>query len=512
MKSALLLLVLVLSGCQSFVDNNQKLTGFSQKLNDSYQNSNESDLWRLIASRQEIRSDVNPRIQEHIDWIEQHPEYLSIISKRAEPYLYVVVSEVQKQGLPIEIALLPIVESDYYPFSYSHGTAVGLWQFIPSTGKMYGLEENWWHEDRRDILASTRAAVKYLKDLNEMFNGDWLMAIAAYNSGPGRVQKAINANIELGLKADFWSINLPKETEKYVPKLLALGKVIKDPERYNQKLFVIENKPFLKAIELNSQFDLALISQWTGLTIDQIYTFNPGLKRWATPVSLPYTILLPEDVVNRFEENLSKAGQRPKISWARHKVKQGDSLSLIAQKYKTTIGQIKSVNELSTDIIRIGDYLIVPLAQQADSYYSLSENQREKSRLNIQKNAEKIIYKVISGDSLWKIAGKYNTSVNDLVRWNQIIPTAPLSIGKELVILIENKNKTELAKIANTGIDISRKIVYTVKAGDNLSKIAKKYQVKVNDIRSWNELNEEHILQPGDKLTITINVVNSNLS
>ncbi len=313
MKSALLLLVLILSGCQSFVDNNQKLTGFSPKLNDSYQNSNESDLWRLIANRQEIRIDVNPRIQEHIDWIEQHPEYLSIISKRAEPYLYVVVSEIQKQGLPIEIALLPIVESDYYPFSYSHGTAVGLWQFIPSTGKMYGLEENWW--------------LKYLKDLNEMFNGDWLMAIAAYNSGPGRVQKAINANIELGLKADFWSIDLPKETEKYVPKLLALGKVIKDPERYNQKLNMIENKPFLKAIELNSQFDLALISQWTGLTIDQIYTFNPGLKRWATPVSLPYTILLPEDVVNRFEENLSKAGQRPKISWARHKVKQGDSLN-----------------------------------------------------------------------------------------------------------------------------------------------------------------------------------------
>ena len=157
-----------------------------------------------------------------------------------------MVSEIQKQGLPIEIALLPIVESDYYPFSYSHGTAVGLWQFIPSTGKMYGLEENWWHEDRRDILLSTRAAVKYLKDLNEMFNGDWLMALAAYNSGPGRVQKAINANIELGLKVDFWSIDLPKEAEKYVPKLLALGEVIKNPERYNQKLNMIENKPFLK--------------------------------------------------------------------------------------------------------------------------------------------------------------------------------------------------------------------------------------------------------------------------
>ena len=512
MRSALLLIFLILSGCQSVIDKNQTLASLKIKSVNTIQYSQEDDLWQVIANRQDIKSVSNSRVQSRIDWISNHPEYLSLISKRAEPFLYLVVSELEKQNVPIEIALLPIVESDYYPFSYSHGTAAGLWQFIPSTGRMYGLEEDWWHADRRDVLASTKAAANYLNDLNKMFKGDWLLSIAAYNAGPGRIQRAIDTNIKLGKKTDFWSLDLPQETEKYVPKLLALSQVIKNPSRYNQKLLEIDNKPFLNEVELDSQFDLALISQWTGLSIDQIYNYNPGLKRWATPESLPYIMLLPEEVIYSFNDNLSKQGQRPKISWTRYKIKQGDSLSLIAQNYNTTIGQIMSVNELDNDVIRADKYLIVPLAQKSEGYYSLSDNQREKSRLNIQKNSEKIIYTVVAGDSLWKISTKFGTTINNLVRWNKISPSDSLSIGKELVILRDNKNKTELAKITNTGIDINRDIFYTVKEGDNLSRIAQKYNVKIAEIRSWNDLNEEYILQPGDKLTITINVVNSNLS
>ena len=503
---------MILSGCQSVINKNQTLASLKSKSVNTIQYSQEDDLWQVIANRQGIKSVSNSRVQSRIDWISNHPEYLSLISKRAEPFLYLVVSELEKQNVPIEIALLPIVESDYYPFSYSHGTAVGLWQFIPSTGRMYGLEEDWWHADRRDVLASTKAAANYLNDLNKMFKGDWLLSIAAYNAGPGRIQRAIDTNIKLGKKTDFWSLDLPQETEKYVPKLLALSQVIKNPSRYNQKLLEIDNKPFLNEVELDSQFDLALISQWTGLSIDQIYNYNPGLKRWATPESLPYIMLLPEEVIDSFNDNLSKQDQRPKISWTRYKIKQGDSLSLIAQNYNTTIGQIMSVNELDNDAIRADKYLIVPLAQKSEGYYSLSDNQREKSRLNIQKNSEKIIYTVVAGDSLWKISIKFGTTINNLVRWNQISPSDSLSIGKELVILRDNKNKTELAKITNTGIDINRDIFYTVKEGDNLSRIAQKYNVKIAEIRSWNDLNEEYILQPGDKLTITINVVNSNLS
>jgi membrane-bound lytic murein transglycosylase D len=510
-RSLLLIIVLVLSGCQSLVGNNN-LAIFEADNLDAINYSDNSDLWRVIADRQEIIVENNPRIQSHIDWISQRPDYLASISKRAEPFLYLVVSELEKEEVPIEIALLPIVESDYYPFSYSHGTATGIWQFIPSTGRMYGLDEDWWHEDRRDVLASTKAAVRYLKDLNRMFDGDWLLSIAAYNAGPGRVQKAIDKNRNQGKRTDYWSLDLPKETEKYVPKLLALGKVLKNPERFNQKLIKIENKPYLEPINLESQFDLALIAQWTNLSIDEIYSFNPGLKRWATPEALPYTILLPVDVVGDFKEILTNQKNRPKVSWTRYKVKEGDSLSIIAQNFNTTINQIQSVNNINGSLIRANSYLIVPLARESEAYYSLSDVQREKSRLNATKNSDKLIYKVVSGDSLWKISRNFDVTVNDLVRWNKIVPTAPLSIGKELVILIDAKEKTELAKITNTGIDINRKIVYTVRSGDNLSLIAQKYKVKVSQIRDWNDLNETDILQPGDKLTITINVVNSNLS
>ena len=511
MRSLLLIIVLVLSGCQSLVGNNN-LAIFEADNLDAINYSDDSDLWRVIADRQEITLENNPRIQSHIDWISQRPDYLASISKRAEPFLYLVVSELEKEELPTEIALLPIVESDYYPFSYSHGTATGIWQFIPSTGRMYGLDEDWWHEDRRDVLASTKAAVRYLKDLNRMFDGDWLLSIAAYNAGPGRVQRAIDKNRNQGKRTDYWSLDLPKETEKYVPKLLALGKVLKNPERFNQKLIKIENKPYLEPINLESQFDLALIAQWTNLSIDEIYSFNPGLKRWATPEALPYTILLPVDVVGDFKEILTNQKNRPKVSWTRYKVKEGDSLSIIAQNFNTTIDQIQSVNNINGSLIRANSYLIVPLARESEAYYSLSDVQREKSRLNATKNSDKLIYKVVSGDSLWKISRNFDVTVNDLVRWNKIVPTAPLSIGKELVILIDAKEKTELAKITNTGIDINRKIVYTVRSGDNLSLIAQKYKVKVSQIRDWNDLNETDILQPGDKLTITINVVNSNLS
>ena len=290
---------MVLSGCQSLVGSNKLAIFETDTLNSSY-SPEDKDLWKVIANQQEIRVDDNSRVQSHINWITQRPDYLASISKRAQPFLYLVVSEVENERLPIEIALLPIVESDYYPFSYSHGTATGIWQFIPSTGRMYGLEEDWWHEDRRDVLASTKAAVHYLKDLNQMFEGDWLLSIAAYNAGPGRVQRAIDKNIKQGKKTDYWSLDLPKETEKYVPKLLAIAKVLKDPAPYNQKLLSIENKPYLEPIKLESQFDLALIAQWTNLSIDEIYSFNPGLKRWATPEALPYTILLPIDVVGDF--------------------------------------------------------------------------------------------------------------------------------------------------------------------------------------------------------------------
>ena len=500
-----------LSACQSVFDNVKTSRDVALEAVNEEIFLDQSNLWSYIANQQKLEINNNPRIQQQLGWFKKHPDYLTRISERAQPYLYLVVQEIEKEGLPIEIALLPIVESAYYPFSYSHGTAVGVWQFIPSTGRLYGLDQDWWHEDRRHILNSTRAAARYLKDLSKMFNGDWMLAVAAYNAGPGRIQNAVKINQKAGKQTDYWSLDLPKETEKYVPKLLALSMIAKEPEKFGQQLTPIDNSKLLEVVELNSQFDLALIAQWTGLSIDEIYTFNPGLRRWATPVSLPYELLLPVSTVKSFEDNLEKAGKMPRISWLRHQIKSGDSLIYLAKKYKTTVDQIRSVNELQSDLIRAGEYLIVPLAQENEGYYSLSEKQREKSRLNTEKNAEKIIYKVVSGDSLWKIAVQFDTTVNNLVRWNQIDLSSPLRIDKELVIWVEDSNKTGLAEITRTGIDIDTKITYMVRAGDNLSKIASKYSVKVKDVLSWNNIKESQILKPGQKLLIKVNVINSNL-
>ena len=500
-----------LSACQSVFDNVKTSRDVALEAVNEEIFLDQSNLWSYIANQQKLEINNNPRIQQQLGWFKKHPDYLTRISERAQPYLYLVVQEIEKEGLPIEIALLPIVESAYYPFSYSHGTAVGVWQFIPSTGRLYGLDQDWWHEDRRHILNSTRAAARYLKDLSKMFNGDWMLAVAAYNAGPGRIQNAVKINQKAGKQTDYWSLDLPKETERYIPKLLALSMIVKDPSKFGQQLTPIDNSKFLEVVELNSQFDLALIAQWTGLSIDEIYTYNPGLRRWATPVSLPYELLLPVSTVKSFEDNLEKAGKMPRISWLRHQIKSGDSLIYLAKKYKTTVDQIRSVNELQSDLIRAGEYLIVPLAQENEGYYSLSEKQREKSRLNTEKNAEKIIYKVASGDSLWKIAVQFDTTVNNLVRWNQIDLFSPLRIDKEVVIWVEDSNKTGLAEITRTGIDIDTKITYMVRAGDNLSKIASKYSVKVKDVLSWNNIKESQILKPGQKLLIKVNVINSNL-
>lgn len=512
MRSLLLILVLVLSGCQSGLDNVRNAASLVDVSAPSKAFNDESNLWHYIANHQKLSNQNHQRVDEHIAWFVKHPDYLERVSKRAQPYLHLVVSEVEKESLPIEISLLPIVESAYYPFSYSHGTAAGLWQFIPSTGRLYGLEEDWWYAGRRDVLASTKAAVQYLKNLNQLFDGDWLLAIAAYNAGPGRVQNAINANKKSGKKTDFWHLELPNETKRYVPKLLAVAKILQDPSRYNQRFERVDNKIYLQAIELDSQFDLALIAQWTGLSIDEIYTFNPGLRRWATPSALPFTLLLPDSVASIFKKKLTESGERLQISWVRHQIQSGESLNYLASKYNTTLEQIISVNELRDDTIRAGDYIIVPLAQQGEAYYALSEEQREKSRLNAQKSASKVVYEVVSGDSLWKISAQFGTSINDLVRWNHVQPSAPLSIGKELVIWLTNKNQTELAKIAKTGLDITRKITYKVRSGDSLSKIANRYSVTVTQIREWNELGTSNIIHPGQKLHITISVVNSSLS
>ncbi|MCH9745589.1 MAG: LysM peptidoglycan-binding domain-containing protein [Proteobacteria bacterium] len=471
----------------------------------------EKDLWRYIVNRSNLKAPSQKHLYWHIDWFKKNPDYLTRITKRANPYLYLVVQEVEKAGLPLEIALLPIVESAYYPFSYSHGTASGLWQFIPSTGRLYGLKDSWWYDARRDVSASTKAAVKYLKNLNKLFKGDWLLAIAAYNSGPGRVQRAIRDNKKQGKPTDFWHLKLPNETKGYVPRLLAVTELIRHPEKYAQIITPVNNEPALSAIQLKTQFDLALIAEWSGMTLEDLYTLNPGLKRWATPSKGNYTLLLPNANMELFQKSMLANPEQPRLEWVRHLVKQGDSLSLLAKKYATTMEQIVSVNQLDDHLIKVGNHLIVPIAKKGAIDYSSSESQREKSRLNARKKGHKVIHIVTTGDSLWSISKKYQVSINNIVKWNHIKRSEPLKLGKKLVLWQSNVvSKPDLSSVTSLGIDIDRKVIYRVKSGDNLSTIAAKFGVSVKQIKQWNQLTNKP-LQPGQKLTIIVNVINSKM-
>lgn len=471
--------------------------------------TSDNNIWHYIADRYSLSGYDNRQLNGHIRWFEKNPDYLTRVSKRAEPYIYWILKQVEAAGLPIEIALLPIVESAYYPFSYSPEGASGLWQFIPSTAKLYGLKENWWYDPRRDIKVSTKAAIAYLKNLNTLFKGDWLLAIASYNSGPGRVQRAIRKNQKLGKKTDFWHLSLPQETRGYVPRLLAVAELIKNPARYGQQITAIDNTPQVQSVWLSAQIDLALVAAWTKLTLADIYTLNPGLKRWATPSNRGYALLLPIDKIAQFKHNLSEHSQHSRMQWLRHKVRSGESLSYLADKFKTSVEQIMLANKLKTTLIKVGEYLIVPIAQKPADYYSLSDKQREKQRMNIKKNGIKIIHTVKKGESLWKIARKYNTAVANLRKWNRLSSKKPLQIGKKLLIFTLPKTKQNLPKTTHQAMKIDRKVIYTVKNGDNLSVIADKFNTSVEKIKKSNKLPDNKPLQPGQKLKIIISVVNT---
>jgi membrane-bound lytic murein transglycosylase D len=267
---------------------------------------NETNIWPRIRHQLNFDIPQNNRVIAQRNWYARHPGYLKRVAKRAEPFLHYIITELEKNNMPIELALLPVVESAFDPFAYSHGRASGMWQFVPGTGERFGMKQNWWYDGRRDVIASTQGAINYLKYLNKYFNGDWMLALAAYNSGEGRVRRAVNKNKNLNKPTDFWSLGLPKETQAYVPKLLALADIIKRPQDFNLTLYPIDNKAVLSQVDIKSQLDLAKAAQLAGLSLAELQRLNPGFNRWATDPDGPHQLLLPNHTVDKFQQGLSK--------------------------------------------------------------------------------------------------------------------------------------------------------------------------------------------------------------
>jgi len=447
----------------------------------------------------------HPSVQSELEWYSKHPDYLYRTMQRAEPFIHFILEEVEKRGLPTELVLLPIVESAYQPFAYSHGRAAGIWQFIPSTGRIYGLEQTWWYDGRRDIYASTQAALQYLQSLNKQFDGDWTLALAAYNSGSGTVRRAIRKNEKQGKPTDFWHLKLPKETRAYVPKLMALKELVESPELYEVGLRCIPDAPGFIKVDTKSQIDLALAAELAELDMDTLYSYNPAFNRWATAPEGPHRLLLPYHNAEKFKANLALFPEDQRVQWKRHKIKTGETLSHIAVKYDTSVKELRRINSIKGNNIRAGKHLLIPVASRDQATYRLSSTQRKKALQSTKRdNKTRINHIVQNGESFWTISRKYKVNMHKLARWNGMAVRDPLRKGQKLVVWTDNRGKSVVAgrhKPAHT----IRPISYTVRNGDSLYRIANRYSVSIDDLHRWNKIKGKY-LQPGQKLKVYVDI------
>ncbi|MFH4467410.1 lytic transglycosylase [Vibrio diabolicus] len=454
----------------------------------------QEDVWQRIAMQLEMDIPNHKKVDYYRTWYLKHPNHLYTVSKRATPFLYMITKRIEERGLPMELALLPVVESSFDAFAYSHGSAAGLWQFVPGTGKMMGLEQNYWYDGRRDVAAATDAALDYLVQLNERFDGSWEHAIAAYNSGGGRVSSAIRKNKKLGKPIDFFSLDLPKETSSYVPKLLALADVIANQDKYGLNIPAIPNKPVLALVDPKEQLDLAIAADYAGIGVKELQSYNPAYNQWSTAPEGPHQLLIPVEKKETFLTKVEKnRGKGMKV--ARYKVKSGDSLSVLANKYGTTTKVIRRANGLSNNNIRIGQYLLIPTSTKDDAKYALTAQNRLSKTQSRARGQLKLTHVVQSGESLWSIARENKVSYKSLAKWNGMGPKDPLRVGQKLVIW----------KDSDKGAVI-RTVFYNVRSGDTISGIASKFKVKTNDIVKWNSLHKKKYLQPGQKLKLYVDV------
>ncbi|WP_191621172.1 lytic transglycosylase [Marinihelvus fidelis] len=427
-------------------------------------------------------------------WYADRPEYMARVFKRAEPWIYFIVEELEFRGLPGELALLPIVESAYDPFAYSSGRALGAWQFVAATGRDFGLNQNWWYDGRRDVWASTYAALDYLMYLNDMFEGDWLLALAAYNSGQGRVSRAVKRNVRNGKPGDFWNLKLPRETRGYVPKMLGLTCLFLNAQEYGFKMPDTPDQPVIAAVDFGTQTDLVLVSQLAEVPIDQVFALNPGYNRWATSPDGPYRVVLPVDAAERLEQKMENRNPSELMRWDQVTVQSGDTLSKLAQVHHVPVSVIRSANDLASDRINVGQKIRLPRDSQMalDPRYAAAAAELAELQSGLLA-ADRTTYTVRRGDSLSVIARRYNVSVKELQAWNNISNPRMIRAGQRLTVF---------QSPAPRGSSQPASRDYTVRSGDSLWSIARKHKVKLNDLMRWNGLSRGSVLQPGQSLKI----------
>jgi membrane-bound lytic murein transglycosylase D len=385
-----------------------------------------ADLWERIRRELTWQSIHNAQVGKARDRFLGQPDYLPVVSGRANYYLYYIVEEVERRDMPMEIALLPLVESTLNPFAYSSARAAGLWQIMPATGRHLGLEQGWWYDGRRDLRDSTRVALDYLEALHQQFDQDWLLALAAYNSGKGRVARARKTNAAQGLETDYWSLKLPRETRNYVPRLIALAQIISYPDAFELEFPVVPNAPSFEVAGTGGQLEMARAAQLADVELSTLRALNPGQLRWATSPNMPPELLLPIGTRERFEQAVAQLTPDDRVQWQHYRIERGDSLIRIARKFDTEVGLLREVNNVRGSMIRAVDTLMIPKGSAWSASLAMASTEQARPRG----------YRVRQGDSLYRIAGKFNVSINEIIAWNSLDPSKYLQPGQSLTLYV----------------------------------------------------------------------------
>jgi len=429
-------------------------------------------------------------IDDQLRWYAGNPDYLQRAFARADLYLYYIVTELERRNMPLELALLPVVESAFEPYAYSRARASGLWQFIPGTGSRFGLKQDWWYDGRRDIVESTRAALDYLQYLHDEFNGDWLLAIAAYNCGEALVERAAEANRAAGRPVDFWNLWLPSETRAYVPKLLAMKRLVSDPETYGLAFSPIPNQPYFARVSTEGQINIKLAAEIAGISAAEVYELNPAFHRFATDPTGPHFLLLPVECADVFTDNISLLSEEQRLGVTRYTVRRGDSVASVAQRFNTTAAVIREMNDLPTGPLTVGADVRVPSAvNELPPKVLLAAAQVDKPSRGGHRAHVQVVRR---GDSLWTIARRHGMDVETLAAMNGMQPDQPLRAGQHIKLTTGSSSTPHKV----------RHMTYTVREGDTVPQIARLFQCSVPQLLAWNGLTPKSRIHTGQKLRI----------
>ena len=388
------------------------------------------------------------------------PDYLDRSFERAERYLYYIVRELEARNMPLELAMLPVVESAYNPYAYSRARAAGMWQFIAPTATRYQVRVNWWQDGRRDVVDSTRAALDYLSEPHTMSGGDWLKAIAAYNCGEQAVARAVARNARAGKPTDFFHLKLPRETRAYVPKLLAMGRIVARPDAYGLEFSLIENKPYFAQVEVSSQIDLRVAAALIGVSDEEMHALNPAFNRWATDPGGPHHLLVPYASAAQFARSVAGLSPELRMPVERYTLQEGDSLATLAQSHELTVPTIRELNGAGAAELRVGDDILLPASKIAPLRAGLIIEGE-----TLLPGRYRHTYVVRRGDTLASIARQNGVAVGDLARLNGLAPAAHLAAGHRLVVEVQERHKHRRRKVSRSPASTADQVTAARRAG-----------------------------------------------